>query len=47
MQSPDAPDQVRTTLPAYGGGGGSAFSDSCPASYVGTGMHVRSGDWLD
>jgi hypothetical protein len=34
-------------LPTVGGTGGGAFSDSCPVGYVGTGLNVRSGDWVD
>jgi len=34
-------------LPTVGGTGGGAFSDSCPVGYVGTGLNVHAGDWVD
>ncbi|WP_224371083.1 hypothetical protein [Hyalangium versicolor] len=39
--------EIHTTLSPTGGSGGNEFSDSCPVGYVGTGLSIRSGDWLD
>ncbi len=36
-----------TLLPSVGGGGGTAFFDACPIGYVGTGLNIRYGNWLD
>ena len=35
------------TLPIFGGNGGNPFSDVCQSNGFMTGVHVRSGDWMD
>jgi hypothetical protein len=38
---------IGATLPTMGGSGGTAFSDSCPVGYVGTGLGAINGTWLE
>lgn len=47
LGNPDPQSRANTYSPMWGGGGGGAFRDACPAGHLTVSFNVRSGDLVD